>query len=43
MVKRVTVLEMRPCLSCGGTGVDQKDLPCESCGGSGSVDVQTVR
>ena len=43
MVKRVTVLETRSCVSCNGTGVGDNGQSCGSCSGAGSVGVQTIR
>ena len=43
MVKRVTVIEMRPCVSCNGAGIIEGGNVCGSCDGSGAVGVQSLR
>ncbi len=43
MVKLVTVIEMRSCISCNGTGIVEGGNVCGSCDGSGTVRVQTLR
>ena len=43
MVKLVTVLEMRACVSCNGAGIGSNGESCGSCNGAGAVGVQTIR
>ena len=43
MVKLVTVLETRTCVSCNGTGAGDKGQTCGSCNGAGTIGVQTLR
>ena len=43
MVRRVTVIEMRTCVSCNGTGIIEDGNVCGNCSGSGTVGVQTLR
>ena len=43
MVKLVTVLETRVCVSCNGTGVGVNSHTCGSCNVAGSISVETVR
>lgn len=43
MVKLVTVIEMRSCVSCNGTGIMESGNVCGNCNGSGTASVQTLR
>ena len=43
MVKLVTVIEMRSCMNCSGTGLVEGENVCGSCEGSGAVGVQSLR